>query len=169
VGQSELNGVVLHRELVALGFSGSYQQVQRLLKPRRDRPAFGRKPRRCGSRLSRANRRRSITASSRSGSESSRRRFTCSCIRWLFAALVYPWYRNERLATLLDGHERAFRHFGGVTLSCLYDNPRTLVLGRRENKVLWHPLFEDFAATTVSRRGPASHIGRAPRVRSRAG
>ena len=31
------NGVVLHRELAALGFSGSYQQVQRLLKPRRDR------------------------------------------------------------------------------------------------------------------------------------
>lgn len=54
-------------------------------------------------------------------------------------------YRNERLATLLDGHECAVRHFGGVTLSCLYDNPRTLVLERRENKVLWHPLFEDFA------------------------
>ncbi|MBF6571141.1 MAG: transposase [Candidatus Binataceae bacterium] len=31
-----------------------------------------------------------------------------------------------------------------MTLSCLYDNPRTLVLGRSENKVLWHPLFEDF-------------------------
>jgi hypothetical protein len=31
------NGVVLHRELAALGFSGSYQQVQRLLKSRRDR------------------------------------------------------------------------------------------------------------------------------------
>src|SRR5208282_2266655 len=54
-------------------------------------------------------------------------------------------YRNERLATLLDGHERALRHFGGVTLTCLYDNPRTLVLGRSENRVLWHPLFEDFA------------------------
>jgi hypothetical protein len=54
-------------------------------------------------------------------------------------------YRDERLATLLDGHERAFRWFAGVTLSCLYDNPRTLVLGRREHKVLWHPLFEDFA------------------------
>ncbi len=54
-------------------------------------------------------------------------------------------YRNERLAALLDGHERAFRFFGGLTLSCLYDNPRTLVLGRSENKVLWHPLFEDFA------------------------
>src|SRR5438105_15695661 len=54
-------------------------------------------------------------------------------------------YRNERLATLLDGHERAFRWFGGVTLTCLYDNPRTLVLGRSENNVRWHPLFEDFA------------------------
>jgi transposase len=45
-------------------------------------------------------------------------------------------YRNEKLATLLDGHERAFRHFGGVTLTCLYDNPRTLVLGRSENRVV---------------------------------
>jgi len=63
----------------------------------------------------------------------------------LLAALVHGGYHNERLATLLDGHERALRHFGGVTLTCLYDNPRTLVLGRSENKVLWHPLFEDFA------------------------
>ena len=46
---------------------------------------------------------------------------------------------------MLDGHERAFRWFGGVTLTCLYDNPRNLVLGRREHKVLWHPQFEDFA------------------------
>ena len=29
------NGVVLHRELAGLGFSGSYQQVQRYLKPYR--------------------------------------------------------------------------------------------------------------------------------------
>jgi len=54
-------------------------------------------------------------------------------------------YRHERLTTLLDGHERAFRWFGGVTLTCLYDNPRNLVLGRREHKVLWHPQFEDLA------------------------
>ena len=54
-------------------------------------------------------------------------------------------YQNERLSTLLDGHQRAFAWFGGVTVTCLYDNPRTLVLGRSENKVLWHPLFEDCA------------------------
>jgi transposase len=45
-------------------------------------------------------------------------------------------YHHERLTTLLDGHERAFRWFGGVTLSCLYDNSRNLVLDRREHKVL---------------------------------
>lgn len=53
-------------------------------------------------------------------------------------------YPHERLSALLDGHERAFRHFGGVPLTCLYDNPRTLVLGRRERDVRWHPIFEDF-------------------------
>lgn len=53
-------------------------------------------------------------------------------------------YPHERLSALLDGHERAFRYFGGVPLTCLYDNPRTLVLGRRERDVRWHPIFEDF-------------------------
>ena len=139
------NGVVLHRELVALGFGGSYQQVQRLLRPRR------------------ARRRGQEAATVRFETEPGEQAqvdygqlqvligehpetvhlfvFTLGYSRRLFTR----GYRNERLATLLDGHERAFRHFGGVTLSCLYDNPRTLVLGRRENKVLWHPLFEDFA------------------------
>jgi transposase len=59
-------------------------------------------------------------------------------------AVAYA-YRNERLDTLLDGHERALRHFGGVPLSCLYDNPRTITLGRSAGQVLWHPRFEDFA------------------------
>jgi transposase len=67
--------------------------------------------------------------------------FTLGYSRRLYAHA----YRHERLTSLLDGHERAFRRFGGVTLTCLYDNPRTLVLGRREKKVLWHPQFEDFA------------------------
>jgi transposase len=54
-------------------------------------------------------------------------------------------YPHERLGAMLDGHERAFRHFGGVPLTCLYDNPRTLVLGRQERAVRWHPVVEDFA------------------------
>jgi len=138
------NGVVLHRELVSLGFSGSYQQVQRFLQPYR------------------AQRKWAALATVRFETAPGEQAqvdygqlqvwigdqretvhlfvFTLGYSRRLFTR----GYRNERLTTLLDGHERAFRHFGGVTLSCLYDNPRTLVLGRRENKVLWHPLFEDF-------------------------
>lgn len=54
-------------------------------------------------------------------------------------------YPHERLSARLDGHERAFRHFGGVPLTCRYDNPRTVVLGRREREVHWHPVFHDVA------------------------
>ena len=139
------NGVVLFRELAGIGFTGSYQQVQRFLKPYR------------------ARRKWSELATVRFETEPGEQAqvdygqlrvwigeqpetvhlfvFTLGYSRRLFTR----GYHNERLATLLDGHERALRHFGGVPLNCLYDNPRNLVLGRSESKVLWHPVFEDFA------------------------
>lgn len=139
------NGVVLHRELAGLGFEGGYQQVQRFIKPLRDR------------------RRWAELATVRFETEPGEQAqvdfgqltlwigeqpvvahlyvFTLGYSRRLFSFA----YSNEKLAALLDGHERALRYFGGVPLTCLYDNPRTLVLGRTEGKVLWHPVFEDFA------------------------
>jgi transposase len=139
------NGVVLYRELQTLGFTGGLMQVQRFVRPYR------------------AQRKWSELATVRFetgpgeqaqvdygqlwvwiGAQPEKVHlfvFTLGYSRRLSARA----YRNERLTTLLDGHERAFRWFGGVTLNCLYDNPRNLVLGRREHKVLWHPLFEDFA------------------------
>ena len=56
-------------------------------------------------------------------------------------------YENERLAALVDGHERAFTHFGGRTDEILYDNPRTIVERRdRAGKhIEWNPQFRDFA------------------------
>lgn len=139
------NAVVLHRELSTLGFSGSYQQVQRFVK------------------LFRAERRWAEVATVRFETGPGEQAqvdfgesklwigeklervdlfvFTLGYSRRIFSH-AYP---NERLSSLIDGHERAFRHFGGVPLSCLYDNPRTLVLGRSDGKVLWHPLFEDFS------------------------
>ncbi len=139
------NAVVLHRELKSLGFAGGYDQVRRFMRPRR------------------LERRWSELATIRFetgpgeqaqvdygqlwiwiGAQPEKVHlfvFTLGYSRRLYAHA----YRHERLTSLLDGHERAFRWFGGVTLTCLYDNPRNLVLGRRENKVLWHPQFEDFA------------------------
>jgi transposase len=139
------NGVVLHRELAGLGFSGSYQQVQRYLKPHRAQRKWA----------------ELATVRFETGPGEQAQVDYGQLRMWLGAQLetvhlfvltlgysrrLYTYaYHDEKLASLLDGHERAFRHFGGVTLTCLYDNPRTVVLGRSENRVVWHPVFEDFA------------------------
>ena len=139
------NGVVLHRELQGLGFTGGVIQVQRFLRPYRERRRW--------SELA------TVRFETGPGEQA---QVDYGQLRvWIgeqleqvhlfvltlgYSRRLYSrGYPNEKLATLLDGHERAFQWFGGVTLTCLYDNPRNLVLGRAENKVLWHPRFEDFA------------------------
>lgn len=141
----EWNCMVLHRELRALGFPAGYLQVQRYVQPLR------------------AARRWAAVATVRFETGPGQQAqvdfgqlrvwiseyptvvhlfvFTLGYSRrvWVHA------YPHERLAALLDGHEGAFRHFGGVPLEGLYDNPRTLVIGRQDGRVLWHPVFEDFA------------------------
>jgi transposase len=139
------NGAVLYREVQAMGFTGGRLQVQRFVRPYREQRKW--------SELA------TVRFETGPGEQAQADYgqlqvwigeqpetvhlfvFTLGYSRRLYTR----GYHNERLATLLDGHERAFQWFGGVTLCCLYDNPRTLVLGRSENKVLWHPLFEDFA------------------------
>jgi transposase len=139
------NGAVLHRELQGLGFTGGYLQVQRYCKPLRDARRWA----------SVATIRFETPPGHQAQVDFGELRlwigpqpttvhlfvFTLGYSRRCFA-YAYP---NERVASLLDGHERAFRHFGGVPVECLYDNPRTLVLGRTASTVLWHPVAEDFA------------------------
>ena len=139
------NGAVLHRELQGLGFTGGYLQVQRYLQPQR------------------AARQWAAVATTRyetAPGEQAQVDFgqlrvwigdTETVVHLFVFTLGYSrrlWtraYPHERLDVVLDAHERAFRWFDGVPLSCLYDNPRTQVLGRREGHVLWHPAFDDFA------------------------
>jgi transposase len=139
------NGAVLHRELQALGFAGGYLQVQRATRPAREQRQWA----------AVATVRFETAPGQQAQVDFGQTRvwigerweavhlfvFTLGYSRRVWVA-AYP---HERLSALLDGHERAFRHFGGVPLECLYDNPRTLVLGRREGHVVWHPLFADFA------------------------
>ena len=139
------NGMVLLRELRAQGFTGGYQQVQRALQPLRT-------TRRWAARAT-------VRFETGPGEQAqvdfgqlqvwiadveTSVHFFVFTLGFSRRAVAYA-YRNERLDTLLDGHERALRHFGGVPLSCLYDNPRTITLGRSAGQVLWHPRFEDFA------------------------
>lgn len=139
------NGVVLLRELRAQGFTGGYQQVQRALQPLRTTRQWAA---------------RATVRFETGPGEQAQVDFGQLSV-WIgdvvtpvhifvftlgFSRRTVAYaYRNERLDTLLDGHERALRHFGGVPLSCLYDNPRTITLGRSAGQVLWHPRFEDFA------------------------
>ncbi len=139
------NGRVLHRELQGLGFAGGYLQVQRFAKPLRD-----------------ARRWASVATVRFETPPGQQAQVDFGQLRvWIGAApvtvhlFVYTLgysrrcfayaYPNERVPALLDGHERAVRYFGGVPVECLYDNPRTLVLGRTASTVLWHPDVEDFA------------------------
>jgi transposase len=139
------NGVAPQRELVSLGFTGSYQQVPRYLKPYRAQRKWA-----------------ELAAVRFETGPGEQAQADCGQLRvWIggqletvhlfvltlgYSRRLFTYaYRNEKLASLLDGHARAFRRFGGVTLTCLDDNPRTLALGRRENRVVWHPLFEDCA------------------------
>jgi transposase len=139
------NGIVLLRELRTQGFTGGYQQVQRALQPLRTTRRWA----------ARATVRFETGPGEQAqvdfgqlqvwiGDVATPVHFFVFTLGFSRRAVAYA-YRNERLDTLLDGHERALRHFGGVPISCLYDNPRTITLGRSAGQVLWHPRFEDFA------------------------
>ena len=52
---------------------------------------------------------------------------------------------DQRLAQLLDAHERAFEHFGGHTREHLYDRPRTVCYPNDAGRIVWNPTFKAFA------------------------
>lgn len=139
------NCVVLHRELSAQGFAAGLIQVQRFVRPLRT-----------AARWATVGTVRFETAPGQQA------QVDFGQVRlWLGTAPVAVhlfvftlgysrrcWvqaFAHERLDAVLAGHEGALRHFGGVPLECLYDNPRTQVLGRAEGRVQWHPVFADFA------------------------
>lgn len=138
------NAVVLHREIQGLGFTGGVQQVRRAIRPWR-----------AEARWAAVATVRYETGPGEQGQvdfgqlhvwiDDQRERVHLFVMTLGYSRRLWVRaYPHERLSALLDGHERAFRHFGGVPLTCLYDNPRPLVLGRRDREVQWHPVFQDF-------------------------
>lgn len=63
-----------------------------------------------------------------------------------FSRRGFYWaYPNEQLSQFLEAHERAFAHFGGLTVEHLYDRPRTVCAPGREGRVIWNSTFKAFA------------------------
>src|SRR5712671_4073939 len=128
------NGAVLHRELHGLGFGGGYLQVQRYLQPLRAARQWA----------TMATVRFETGPGEQAQVDFGQLRLWIAdteMVAHLFVlTLGYSrrlWaraYPHERLDVVLDGHERAFRCFDGVPLTCLYDNPRTQVLSRRDGQ-----------------------------------
>jgi hypothetical protein len=45
------------------------------------------------------------------------------------------------LESFLEGHARAFEHFGGVPRECVYDNLRSVVARRERQEIVWNRRF----------------------------
>ena len=61
-------------------------------------------------------------------------------------AIYVEFVTRADLVTFLRCHWNAFGYFGGIVRRCLYDNVKTVVLGRNEaGEVIYHPEFLDFS------------------------
>ena len=76
--------------------------------------------------------------------------FVCTLF---YSRRLYPEaFPHERLGAVFEGHEHAFRHFGGVPARVVVDNARPVVLRHDRDaetgrhRVVWHSTYADFAA-----------------------
>jgi transposase len=143
---------VLYRELVThFGYTGSAQQVLRFVRPLR-----------VAARQTRATVRFETEPGQQAQADFGQ------CRVWVgdaevnahlfvftlgYSRRLYPEaFRHERLSALLEGHEHAFHHFGGVPAQIVVDNARAAVLRHERDaetsrhRVVWHPTYADFAA-----------------------
>ena len=84
-----------------------------------------------------------------------RRRLWCFAMVLGYSRTLYiEFSHSQNLVSLGKAHINAFRYFGGVTDTVLYDNMKTVVLSREGNRINWNPQFVDFA----------SHYGFTPKL-----
>ena len=148
----DYNSAVLHRELKERGYTGSSQQVLRFVRPLR-----------VAARQTAATVRFETAPGQQAQVDFGQRQvwvadqpviahvfvFTLGYSRRLYVQA----FRHERLDAVLEGHERAFHHFGGVPEQIVVDNARPVVLHHTRDhattgdrhSVVWHPTYADFA------------------------
>ncbi len=137
------NAMVLYRELQGQDYSGSYPTVQRYIRPLREEAQHSATVRFETAPGAQA---QVDWGSTRVwfGEEAVRVHLFVMVLGYSRRVFAYA-YGNERLDALLDGHERALEHFGGIPETILYDNPRTIVLDKDKasGAVRWNPVFKD--------------------------
>lgn len=148
----DFNSAVLHRELAThFGFAGSVQQVLRFVRPLR-----------VAARQVRATVRFETGPGEQAQVDFGQRQVWIADVAVTahlfvftlgFSRRIYTEaFSHERLSAVLEGHEHAFQHFGGVPAQIVVDNAKPLVLRHdcdpetRRHRVIWHPTYADFAA-----------------------
>lgn len=136
---------ILLQELRERGYKGSYEVVKRFVRPHREER----------DRLEEA----TVRFETAPGRQAQVDWGTAlvpvggGMVRVQFFVMVLGYSRrifavataDQKARTLLACHEAAFEHFGGRTQEVLYDNPKTVMLRREEGRVVYNPVFEDFA------------------------
>jgi transposase len=141
----DFNAAVLYRELRAQGYAGSAVHVRRAVRPGR-----------LAAREPHATMRFETPPGQQAQVDFGQRRvwigdryvpahlFVCTLG---YSRRLYPTaFPHERLDAVLQGHEQAFRHFGGVPAQIVVDNAKPTVLHHGRDAVIWHPTYADFAA-----------------------
>lgn len=138
------NAVVMHRELREAGSEASYVSVQRFVRPLR----AAAQPEQASVRFETPPGGQAQVDWGQTGVWIGEQKVIVHLFVMVlgFSRRIFVRaYQNERIGSLLDGHEAAFAHFGGRTETILYDNPRTIVKQKDEatGQVEWNRRFKD--------------------------
>ena len=138
------NCVVLHREVCALGYTGSYSTVVQYVRPRRQR-----QPEATMRFETAPGEQAQVDWGSLSYLGEDGRRHSV----WVFVmtmgwsrACYVELVRRADTAAFIQCHVNAFEYLGGVPRRCLYDNAKVVTLGLDEEKrPIWNRRMLDFA------------------------
>lgn len=141
----DLTATRILREIKERGYPGSYTILRdyiRQLKGAKPKPAFVRFETEPGEQAQ-------VDWSDFGWMESGGKRMKLWCFSMVLGysrTLYIEFTHSQNLVSLGKAHINAFRYFGGITDTILYDNMTTVVLSREGNRILWNPQFMDFAS-----------------------
>lgn len=145
LGKYDLTATRIQREITEQGYPGSYtilRQYVQQLKGAKPKPAFVRFETEPGEQAQ-------MDWSDFGWIEfdGQKRRLWCFAMVLGYSRTLYiEFSHSQNLVSLGKAHINAFRYFGGVTDTVLYDNMKTVVLSREGNRINWNPQFMDFAS-----------------------
>ncbi|MHA2201855.1 MAG: IS21 family transposase [Candidatus Thorarchaeota archaeon] len=140
----DLTATRILREIQERGYPGSYTVVKRFV-----REVKGAKPKPAFVRFETSPGEQAQMDWSDFGwveFDGQRRKLWCFAMVLGYSRTLYlEFSHSQNLVSLGKAHINAFRYFGGVTDTVLYDNMKTVVLSREGNRIHWNPRFVDFA------------------------